>query len=131
MSFNSSRSGAGTSSSVWTSIRATSSSAIARTERVVDFTASRVRGSSGFSLIQQTRASSSRATVGGSSGSASMSPRATSMSSVSRMVTAIGGIAVSSGPSIVSTDSTCVLTPAGRTTTSSPALQTPPAISPP
>jgi hypothetical protein len=59
-----------------------------------------------------------------------MSPRETSMSSASLIVTAIGGIAASSGPSIVSTASTRDFAPAGSTTTSSPALHTPPATSP-
>jgi len=58
------------------SVSATSSSAIARTERVVCFTASFARGSSGRSLIQQTRASSSRATIGGRLGSARRGPAA-------------------------------------------------------
>src|SRR5579864_1250816 len=130
MSFSASRSGAGTSSSEWMSVSATSSSAIARTERVVCFTASFAPGSSVRSLIQHTRATSSRATTGGRSGSASRLPRETSTSSASRIVTDCGGTASSSGPSAVSTDSTRERRPDGSTRTSSPARQTPPATVP-
>ena len=93
----------------------TSSSTIARTVRVVCLIASFARGSSGFSAIQQTVASSSRATVGACSGSASMSPRETSTSSASRTVTDMPGMATSSGPSAVSTEATEERRPEGST----------------
>src|SRR6266545_611721 len=130
MSFSSRRSGPGTSSSEWMSVSDTSSSTIARTERVVCFTATFARGSSARSLIQQTRASSSCATMGGRSGSASRFPRETSTSSASRIVTDCGGTASSIAPSDVSTDSTRERSPDGSTRTSSPARHTPPATLP-
>ena len=105
-------------------------STTARAVRVVCLTPSRAPGCSGRSLIQQTVASSSRAATGWSSGSTSMSPRGTSISSSSRIVTDIPGTAASIGPSAVSTDATRVRSPDGSTSTSSPARQTPPATWP-
>ena len=57
----------------------------------------------------------SRAVTGWSSGSTSMSPRGTSISSSSRIVTDIPGAASSIGPSAVSTAATRVRSPDGRT----------------
>ena len=59
-----------------------------------------------------------------------MSPRDTSMSSVRRTVTAIGGNASSTGPAKVSTDATVDVKPLGSTITSSPGLNTPPTTVP-
>ena len=76
----------------------TISSTRAGTVRVVCLTSRRARSSTGRSAIQLTRAVSSRATTGARSGSASRSPRETSTSSSSRIVTDSRGIASSSGP---------------------------------
>ena len=54
-----------------------------------------------------------------------MSPRLTSRSSVSRIVTDIGGTASSTGPSAVSIDAIVDVNPDGSTTTSSPTLYVP------
>ena len=59
-----------------------------------------------------------------------MSPRDMSTSSASLIVTAIGAKASSTGPSAVSMLATVELRPEGRTTTSSPGLNTPPATVP-
>src|ERR1044072_5352251 len=61
MSFSSSRSGPGRSSSVWMSTTETSSSTTARTVRVVCLIARRDRGSSGCSALQQIVAPRQRA----------------------------------------------------------------------
>ena len=69
----------------------TISSARAGTVRVVCLISSLARSSSGLSVIHETRASSSRATIGGRAGSARRSPRETSTSSSSRIVTDSSG----------------------------------------
>jgi sulfate adenylyltransferase subunit 1 (EFTu-like GTPase family) len=124
------RPGAGLSSSVAMSTTETISSARAGTVRVVCLISRRARSSSGVSAIHDTRATSSRATIGARSGSASRSPRETSTSSESRIVTDSSGSASSRGSPAISTDATRVRWPEGRTTTSSPARHTPLATCP-
>ena len=103
----------------------------ARTERVVCLIASFARGSSGRSLIQQTRASSSRATTGGRRGIGEhVAARDVEVVREPDRHRHAAAIAASSGPSTVSTAATRVRRPDGRTTTSSPARQTPPATWP-
>ena len=59
-----------------------------------------------------------------------MSPRETSTSSSSRMVTDIGGYASSTGPSAVLIPAMRVVSPEGSTITSSPGLKVPEATCP-
>ena len=98
--------------------------------RVVCLIASFWRGSSGLLVIQQIIASMSCAGVGAFLTRAIMSPRETSTSSASRIVTLIGGKASSSAWSRRSIDSIVEVMPLGSTTTSSPGLSTPPATWP-
>ena len=91
--------------------------------RVVCLTRSRSPARSGRSPNQQTVASSSVVTVGGSSAVAMRSPRDTSRSSARWTATDMPTGASSSGPSNVSIFVIVVVRPSGSTTTPSPGPQ--------